>query len=73
MNLTNYITAKTRFASFPGDLEGKCIAFLNGNTLDCRAENLMRVDLDYVQQHLPAQLDIITEEDLTDMFDDDSE
>ena len=66
MNMTKYITAKTRFASFPGDPEGKCMAFLNGNTFDCRAENLMWFDLSYVQQYLPDQLDTITEEMLND-------
>ena len=66
MNLTKYITARTRFASFPGDPEGKCMAFLNGNTLDCRDENLMWFDLAYIQQYLPDQLDIVTEDDLND-------
>ena len=61
------ITEKTWFASFSGDPEGQCMAFLDGNILDCRSENLMWVDLDFVKENYPERLDIITEEEIEDI------
>lgn len=60
------ITNETHFARFPDDPPGKCIAFLNGNTLDCRKDNLMWLDIDFVNKNYPGRLHIINPEDLED-------
>ncbi len=66
MKTTQQITEKMWFASFPGDPQGQCLAYLNGDTLDGRDGNVMWVDLDLVQENYPERLDILTEAELED-------
>ena len=68
MKLGYKVTPQTHFAHFVGeDHPNQCIAFLNGNTLDCRDENLAWFDLDWVQNHYPDQLHIIRPDDMNDV------
>ncbi|HYV52073.1 MAG TPA: hypothetical protein VE971_02155 [Candidatus Eisenbacteria bacterium] len=61
------VNPQTHFAHFVSeDHPNQCIAFLNGNTLDCRDDNLAWFDLSWVQQHYPDQLYIIHPEDIVD-------